>query len=166
LGRRHNLAVPLSERRAAFRRLPPQSIRTCQVTSSPAWLPIRLPRSQGGHGCNGRNASRLPAGPGAASSLPRSIGSSASRIQNQSWFKRDRSLLKSGNGSIARPCRDPIWLRLTAAKDRTFKTVRPNQGTLPGPGLSGSRTMTGPGCPIADRLPEHSGPAHSVDELP
>jgi len=27
-------------------------------------------------------------------------------------------------------------------------------------------TMTGPGCPIADRLPEHSGPAHSVDELP
>jgi len=28
------------------------------------------------------------------------------------------------------------------------------------------RTVTGPGCPIADRLPEHSGPAHSVDELP
>lgn len=108
---------PLADfmKRAAFRRLPPQSIRTCQVTSSPAWLPIRLPRSQGGHGCNGRNASRLPAGPGAASSIPRSIGSSASRIQNQSLFKRDRSLLKSGNGSIARPCRDPIWLRLTAA---------------------------------------------------
>jgi len=25
--------------------------------------------------------------------------------------------------------------------------------------------MTGPGCPIADRLPEHSGSTHSVDEI-
>ena len=45
-----------------------------------------------------------------------------------------------------------------------FRDARPSAEKVVQPPVSG--TMTGPGCPIADRLPEHSGPAHSVDELP
>ena len=65
-----------------------------------------------------------------------------------------------GPGAAARPGRPTTSSSLTNAKDRTFKTVRPNQGTACGVTSAGADSPAPPArsYPVEDPLAQHGRP--------
>jgi hypothetical protein len=67
---------------------------------------------------------RVPIWPAAQQALLRARPSTVADVHNHAQTQPGQRL--------SRVSRAVAWVRLSAAKDRTFKTVRPNQGTASG----------------------------------